>query len=421
MHANDAPSHAPLDIAIGIDWADKQHVVCLIDHAGRHALDTLAQSPEAIDEWAAHLAARFPGRSLAVAIEQSRGPLVHALAKYEHLILYPINPKQLARYREALFPAGGKNDPADAQLLAQFLKLHVHELRPQRPDSPATRTLARLAEIRRKLVEERKRLTQQLHSTLKQYFPQALDLFADRPPLLLALLTRWPTLAAVKRGSIATFRTLCRRHGSRHAETQQAWFDTLRAAVPLTQDAAIVEPNACYAQVLAAQIATLNESIDDLDQDIAQRTAQHPDEPIFRSLPGAGDALVPRLIAAFGSDRERYQSAEDVQCASGIAPVTRQSGKTRQVSARYACPKFLKQTFHEFADHARKWSAWSKAYYQHKRQTGSRHQAAVRALAFKWIRIIYHLWKTHSTYDESRYLQQLQRRNSPIAKLLENT
>ena len=129
--------------------------------------------------------------------------------------------------------------------------------------------------------------------------------------------------------------------------------------------------------------------------------------------------LFPRLIAAFGSDRSRYSSAAEVQCYSGIAPVTRRSGKTLHVSSRYACPKFLKQTFHEFADHARKWSRWSAAYYRQKREAGCKHQAAVRALAFKWIRIMFRLWKTHSTYDETRYIQQLKQTNSPLVKYLE--
>ncbi len=114
--------------------------------------------------------------------------------------------------------------------------------------------------------------------------------------------------------------------------------DTLRAAVPLTRDKAIIEPNALYAQMLASQIQDLSNTIEQLEGEIATVVGAHPDDKIFRALPGAGDALVPRLIAAFGSDRDRYDSAEEIQCYSGIAPVTRQSGKTRHVSRRYACP-----------------------------------------------------------------------------------
>ena len=136
----------------------------------------------------------------------------------------------------------------------------------------------------------------------------------------------------------------------------------------------------------------LNKAIEEFDQHLQDLVvARHPDQALFRSLPGAGDALVPRLIAAFGSDRDRYQTATQAQCYSGIAPITRQSGKSRHVNKRLACPKFLRQTFHEFADHARKWSRWAKAYYTMKRAQGAAHHAAVRALAYKWIRIIYRM------------------------------
>jgi len=120
-----------------------------------------------------------------------------------------------------------------------------------------------------------------------------------------------------------------------------------------------------------------------------------------------------------GTDRDRFDTAEEIQNYSGIAPVTRQSGKVRHVSRRYACPKFLRQTFHEFADHARKWSAWSKAFYNMKIAAGFKHHAAVRALAYKWIRVLFYLWKTRTVYDEAVYIEQLKKRNSPVINFLE--
>lgn len=407
-------------VVVGIDWADQTHVVCLIDAHGRSEIAPLEQSPEAIDEWVAELQRRFPGRTFAVAVEQSKGALIHALMKYETIVLYPINPKQLSRYRDALHPSGGKDDPGDAELLARFLLLHASKLRPWKPDTEETRKLGRYVEIRRKLVEERKRLTLQLDSALKQYFPLLMLLFPSKLAALLALLDRWPSLGELQRAHPRTLRAFLKEQGIRDADRQTQLIETIRAAAPLTRDPAIVEPSAVYAQTLARQLGELVQSIEQFDQRIAELTARHPDQEIFRSLPGAGDALVPRMIAAFGSDRERYDSAEEIQCHSGIAPVTRRSGKTEHVSRRHACPKFLRQTFHEFADHARKWSAWSKAYYEHKRAAGCRHHAAVRALAFKWLRIIFRLWKTRTTYDEAAYIRQLQTRNSPLAQMLEN-
>ncbi|MCH7687264.1 MAG: IS110 family transposase [Planctomycetes bacterium] len=420
MHDHNNTSELSADaVIVGIDWANAEHVLCLIGPDGRLEIDTLQQSPAAIDEWAADLQRRFPGRTIAVALEQSKGALIYALMKYEHILLYSINPKQLARYREALYPSGSKDDPTDAALLAQFLGHHSGQLRPWKPDNTATRKLAGYTEHRRKIVEERKRLSQQLTSRLKLYFPLVIELFPRNIERTAALVKRWDTLAKLRRVHPKTLRTFLKQQGVRNDQKRTEIIEAIRAAVPLTTDEAIVEPNALFALSLAKQIEQLNQTIDQFDEQIARLVAAHDDAALFRALPGAGDALVPRLIAAMGSDRDRYNAAEEIQCHSGIAPVTRQSGKTRNVSRRYACPKFLRQTFHEFADHARKWSAWSKAFYQMKIAAGFKHHAAVRALAYKWIRIIFHLWKTHTLYDENVYIKQLRKRNSPIVNFLE--
>ncbi len=126
--------------------------------------------------------------------------------------------------------------------------------------------------------------------------------------------------------------------------------------------------------------------------------------------------MAPRLLAAMGSDRERLAGAQEVQEMSGIAPVTRQSGKSRVVKQRWACSRFLRQTFHEYAAHSIKFSRWAKAYYDMMRARGKKHQAAVRSLAFKWIRIIYRCWKDSTLYDEMTYFAPLIKRQSPILK-----
>jgi transposase len=192
-----------------------------------------------------------------------------------------------------------------------------------------------------------------------------------------------------------------------------------RGWTPWTRDRAQLEPTALYLQAIVPQLAALNQAIERFEQRIEQVFAQHQDAPLFRSLPGAGPALAPRLLVALGSDRKRFASAAEVQAYSGIAPITQRSGKSCQVRRRYACPKFLRQTFHEFADQARKWSGWSKAYYRHLRQRGQCHQAALRALAFKWIRILYPLWIHRTPYDEQRYQNQLRAKNVPYLHLLE--
>jgi transposase len=419
MTHEDAKPTSASPVIVGIDWADQQHIVCVLGPKTQQ--ETLAQDSEQIAQWIHGLRSRFPGQHLAIAIEQSRGALVYALQEFAEVELYPINPKQLARYREAVYPSGGKDDPTDAELLAKFLLHHRDQLRPWQPHSPQTRRLAHLSELRRRLVDERKDRGLQLAGTLKLYFPLIVTLFGKRllGELVVDLLKRWPTLAKLKRPHPKTLRDFFARHGVKNADRQTELIEAIRSATPLTTDSALTEPYGLYVQSLVRQIDELNQAIAEFEDQLRLAVAAHPDAALFRSLPGAGDALAPRLIAVFGSERNRYGCASELQAYSGIAPVTRRSGKSHSVHRRRACPKFLRQTFHEFADHARKWSRWSKAFYLMKRAEGMKHQAAVRALAFKWIRILFRLWQTQTPYSEEHYLERLRQKQSPVLKYLE--
>jgi len=192
----------------------------------------------------------------------------------------------------------------------------------------------------------------------------------------------------------------------------------IRQAIPTVRDRAVIEAKSTVVKVIVRVIGSLLEGIADLDEKIQEAAAAHPDFFIFDSLPGAGAVLAPRLLAAFGSQRERYGSAGEVQAYSGIAPVMERSGKKKWVHCRIACPKFLQQSFHEWAGHSIAsiaHSVWARSYYQQLRRQGKEHHAAVRALAFKWIRIVFRCWKDGVAYDESRYLATLARRGSPLA------
>lgn len=417
----DALAAPPLPpVYIGIDWADKTHAICVIDpERPTPQPSTLEHKAAVIVAWAQALQQKYPQRELRLIIESSRGALIHALIAVGGFTIYPINPKQATRFREALYPTGRKNDPIDAQLLAQFLQHHHTALRPLQPDSPLTRRLAELTLLRRQLVEQRKRNTLQLRSSLQNYFPLILELFDDlEAPLVTRLLHRWPSLLLLQRVSPSLLKTFLKENGVRSQTRRDELFDRIRAAVDLTRDKALIEPRALHVQCLARLIETLVHSISEYNAAIAQALAQHEDAAIFESLPGAGAALVPRLIVAFGSDRDRYQSAEELQNQSGIAPITKQSGQSQSVQSRRACPKFLKQTFHEFAEHSRRWCTWAKAFYEHKKAAGTKHQAAIRALAFKWIRILFRMWKERQPYDNSRYTQALAKANSPLTQRL---
>ncbi len=413
----DTPAPNPRVVAwIGLDWADERHEIRL-QAADSPRVESFAveQKPEALHAWVAQLRARFPQGRIAVALEQARGAVIFALMNYDFLLLYPVPPKALARYREAFAPSGAKSDRADAELLLELVRTHSDRLRAWQPDDALTRQLRLLVEYRRKTVADRTRLTNRLTDLLKTYFPQALDWAGDLRSLgACEFLAVWPTLEAVQGASHSKLRRFYHEHRRLSAEEREQLFEAITHARPLTQDPALVEASALMTQTLVEQLRAVITALARLEERLEELFGQHPDQALFDGLPGAGEALAPRLAAAFGSDRHRYQSAQELQQFSGIAPVTASSGKTEWVHWRWACPKFLRQTFHEFADASRPKSLWARAYYERQRQHGVSHHAAIRALAYKWIRVLYRCWKTSTPYNEALYLDALRRRHSPL-------
>jgi transposase len=398
-----------------IDWADQKNFWRLLPaDSQRQEQGELDNTPEAVEVWAAGLQQRFGGRRIAVILEQSRGALVYMLAKYPHLVLFPVHPTTAARYRETFCPSGAKTDPSDTASLLDLLLRHRERLHQLRPDTVETRLLQFLVEERRRTVDERTRQSNRLTDCLKLYFPQVLQWFDDlASPLVGDLLERWPDLEQLQRAHPGTLHKFFHKHNCRGEKRMEERIQAVYQAIPATQDAAVLEAGAMRARGLVRLLATLSHQIAVCDRRIAELVLAHPDGGLFGSLPGAGLALIPRLIVAFGTQRDRYQAAYQVQCYSGIAPVKEASGKTERVHFRVACPKFLRQTFHEFATHSIRRSQWARAYYEHLRDDEKKsHHAAVRALAYKWIRIIFRCWKDGKPYDEQVYLDSLRRRGA---------
>lgn len=401
---------------IGIDWADQKHDIYLIDLAcDKREACVLRHSPQSIDEWARSLQVRFAGQQIAVCLEQSRGPLIYALMKYDFLVLYPINPATLARYREAFSPSRHKDDASDAAYLAELLFAHREHLRAWQPDSEQTRTLRYLVEHRRRLVSDRTRISNRMTSLLKCYFPQVLEWFCDiRTTLVCDFLWRWPALNTLQRVRRETLSRFFRAHNSVRRETIEKRVEGIKQAVPLVTDRAVIASSVLMIRALASQMKTTLSAIHEFDSEIAALCAVNEEFALMKSLPGAGPIYAARLTVALGTDRERWQSADELARFSGVAPVIERSGKSCRVRWRYFCPKFLRQSFHEYAGESIRHSFWAKAYYDEQRGRGKSHQAAVRALAFKWIRIIYRCWQTRTAYDEVKYLEGLRQKGSSL-------
>ena len=402
---------------MGIDWADTKHDVCIQSGIkGKREFVVIPHQAKDIGEWVQSLLHHF-GAPIAVAVELSKGPIVYALQQYDGLIIFPVNPSTLAKYREAFQPSRAKDDPTDAELAVDLIVRHPERFKPLRPQSTEMRLLASLVEQRRTLVGDRFRITNRLRNTLKQYYPMVLEWFEHIDNVLFCeFLQRWPTLQQARRARKTTLTNFFYENNARRAHVIERRVNAIKSAVPLTLDDAVIVPNRLQALMLVDQLRALLGAIKQYDAKIEQVATQHADYALFSTLPGAGPHLAPRLLVAFGEQRDRYSNAAELQQDAGIAPVTERSGKKHWVHWRWQCSTFLRQTFVEWAAQTVNKSYWAGAFYRRQRAKGSNHNAAIRALAFKWIRILYRCWQTGQQYDEATFLKALERRGSPLLK-----
>ena len=262
---------------IGIDWADQKHDIYVIDRHGKGFHQELKHSAENIDVWVGEMLQLAGGRPIAIMLEQSRGALVYALMFRKDVLLYPINPKQLARYRES-YRGGGKDDPTDAIYLARMLRERITTLTAWQPDDENTRLLAQLSLQRRKVVDGQTKLRQQLRALLKSYFPVVLELFGKdhQLPLLLSMLGRWPDPRTLRRADRRLIRRVLSEHTIANEEQQDAIIARIRSAQLLSRDEALITPSAMAVKLLAKQIQDARKTIKEFDAKIAEVMKRHP-------------------------------------------------------------------------------------------------------------------------------------------------
>jgi transposase len=274
----------------------------------------LEHRPEAIDAWGQTLRTRVNGQPVAVCLELNQGPLVSALRADACRVRFPINPCTLAKYREAFPPSPAKDAPTAAALQVELRLKHRDQLTPLSPQSPTMRAWAQLVEHRRRLVGDQVRLTNRLPSALKHYFPPVLQWFQDKDTAILGdFLSHRPTRKAAQLARRATLAHFFQAHYGRSADVIQTRSEAIKSAVALPTAAGVITPKARLGQALVAQLRVTLPAIADFDTAIAPRAQEHPDFPVLDALPGAGAVFAPRLLVAFGEQRERYASAEELQ------------------------------------------------------------------------------------------------------------
>ncbi len=404
---------------VGIDWADQKHDVFVRFANGNSYRRKIDSRPEAIQEWLLELRSTCAEGKIAIALEQRRGALFYQLCTHLNWIdLYPVNPHSLCSFRLTFFSSRAKDDPIDGQLLEELVRTHCHRLRRYQPEATTERKLDLYCRHRRSLLDLATKSELKLISTLKQYFPLAVNLFAAvgmKSDIALNFLSRWPTLNELHRAKTHTVRSFFYAHNSRSQSLIEKRLQQIGEAHNVTDDLALIEPLVLTTKCLVGQLRQFNQAINEFDHKIKELFKSHPDHLLFEGLPGAGEKLAPRLLSVFGSDRSRWTDATDLQKYSGIAPVIERSGKSLWVHRRLSRPIFICQTFHEFAQQSTRFSSWADQFYRRQREKGKSHHSAIRSLAFKWIRIVFACWKANKPYDESFHVNALAKRNSSLS------
>jgi len=390
---------------IGDDWAEGHHDVELMDEAGRVLVR--ARLPEGVAGVARlhELVGRClgedaDGAEVLVGIETDHGPWVAALIAAGYAV-FPVNPLQAARFRERHGVSGAKSDRGDSHMLADVVRTDSHQLRPAAGDSAAAEGIKVLARTHKTLIWERTRAVQRLRHQLREYFPAAIEAFADLDaPDALELLGKAPDparAAKLTRAQVAAALKRARRRDV--AGKTDAVLAALRSP-QLGQPAALTAAYAATARALIAVIATLDEQVKVLQGQVEAHFGRHPDAEIYRSQPGMGPVTGARVLGESGDDPHRYASARARKNYSATSPITRASGKKKIVLARYVHNDRLIDALMAQALSALTASPGARAFYDEQRAKGLEHNDALRRLANRLVGILHGCLKTRTLYDE---------------------
>jgi transposase len=390
-------------VFVGDDWAEAHHDVFVEDESGtRLERVRLPEGIEGVARFHALVAPHVEDPSeVTIATETDRGLFVGALVAAGYTVL-AVNPMSTSRYRERHSTSGAKSDPGDARVLAELARVDGHNHRPVAGDSDLAEAVKVLARAHQSLIWTRQRQTNQLRSTLREFFPAALDAFDDLAGSdAIAVLGIAPTPELGRRLSMAKIASALRRGGrqrridQRAGEIQAALRADQLEAPPLVADAMGAAVSA-----LVGVIGELVAQIDRLETQLVEGFEQHPDAEVIRSLPGLGMILGARVLAEFGDDPNRYADAKSRKNYAGTSPITRASGTRHVVLARYARNRRLADACYLWAFAALTASPGARAFYDAHRANGGTHHRALRALANRLVGILHGCLRHHSTYDE---------------------
>jgi len=340
---------------------------------------------------------------LPVAIERPSGRLVDLLLEAGHPVV-PVSPNAIKTWREGEVLSGAKSDAGDAAVIAGYLRLRYHRLAPAAPYCDETRALRAAVRTREDLVQMRVAATNQLSALLEAHWPGARAVFADvESPISLEFLTRYPTPAAARHLGHKRMAAFLVKHGYSGRRPAAQLLARLHGAPAGTAGRALTEALQDAVLAVVAVLRALNGAVKDLDRSVAAHLGEHPDGPVFTSLPRPGQINAAQMLAEWGDCRPAYDGPDCVAALAGVTPVTKQSGKYRGVEFRWACNKRFRRAVTTFAGNSRHASPWAAQIYAEARAAGKDHPHATRILARAWIRVIWPCWVNGVPYDPARH------------------
>jgi transposase len=389
---------------VGVDWASEEHAICVLGTDGRQQAGfSVAHSKDGLAGLLRRLGRHGERARVPVAVERPDGRLVDALLEAGHPVV-PVSPNAIKAWRESEVISGAKDDPGDAEVIAEYLRLRSHKLTVAVPYSEETRALRAVVRTRDDLVAQRVAAGNQLDACLDAFWPGAKAIFADTTSeIALAFLSRYPTPGSARALGERRMAAFLVKHGYSGRRPAAELLERLRSAPEGIADGPEAEARRDAVAGYVRVIRALNTSIKALDRSIAAHLGEHPDGEIFTSLPRSGHINAAQMLAEWGDSREAYDSPEAVAALAGQVPVTKRSGKHHAVSFRWACDKRFRAAMVTFADNSRHASPWAADIYRRARTRGADHPHAIRILARAWIRVIWRCWQDRTAYDEARH------------------
>ena len=391
---------------VGIDWAEEKHQVAVVNEEWKCVSEFVVQEDgQGFAHLQAQLAALTPST---INIEHSDGLLVDWLVQAGYSV-FVTAPRAAASHRSR----DSKDDRQDARLLANLLRTGQEDCRPLVRHSDTVYQLLHLLRALEQLQRQQVRLTNQLRQVLQQYYPTMTHLFSDlHTEIALTFLHTYPTPAAAQALSLSQLEAFLKQQHYNHIQRLPKLYQRLQTPMPT---AAVWQGYQQHALALVPLLQTLNQQLTQLRRTMRTIFATHPEASWWQSLPGAGELTTARLLAHIGDNRDAFLSCETLQALAGTVPVTRRSGKYLVVRYRWGCTKALRRALMDFARNSLTTSGWARSYYFDQLQRGHGQQRALRALANRWVRIIWTLWQRHDVYDEARHVANRARNGKAAA------